>query len=174
MDAAAIIRRLESFAAVLPALTSGLSAAEARRKPPSGAWSILEIVNHLVDEERDDFRFRLELTLRDPTLPWPPSDPEAWARDRLVGGLHYHQRDLAESVARFVSERGKSLTWLRSLASPDWTRTYIHPKAGPVSAAALLASWAAHDALHIRQIAKRLYELAAAEGDVRYAGEWGA
>jgi hypothetical protein len=39
----------------------------------------------------------------------------------------------------------------------------------------LLASWAAHDALHLRQIARRLHGLAARDAGpygVAYAGEW--
>ena len=41
----------------------------------------------------------------------------------------------------------------------------------------LLTSWAAHDALHLRQIAKRLFQLAERDGgeyNSRYAGEWRA
>jgi len=41
-------------------------------KPAPGKWSILEVVNHLYDEEREDFRQRLELVLKDPALAWPP------------------------------------------------------------------------------------------------------
>lgn len=171
MDAPALIARLEAFAATLPAAVGGLTAEAARRKPPSGAWSVLEIVNHLADEEVLDFRTRVELTLRDPSLLWPPIDPPAWAVER-----RYNERDLGESVARFAQERRVSVAWLRSLVNPDWSRAYQHPKAGPLAAGDLLASWAAHDALHLRQIAKRLYELAERDGGgarVGYAGNWG-
>lgn len=171
MNASALIDRLERFATTLPAAVEGLPAEDARFKPPSGAWSILEIVNHLADEEVDDFRRRLEVTLSDPSQSLPPIDPEGWARDR-----RYNDRDLAESVDRFVAERRRSVAWLRSLQNPDWTRAHEHPRFGPLAAGMFLASWAAHDALHLRQIAKRLYELAARDGApyvVRYAGEWG-
>lgn len=169
-----VIARMVCVPHAIGALVSGMSAADARFKPPSGAWSIVEIVNHLVDEEREDFRVRLRSTLETPAKPWPPNDPEAWARDRK-----YRDRDLGESLASFERERAESIAWLRSLREVDWTRAYIHPKAGPISAGDLLVSWAAHDALHVRQIAKRMFELAgrdgAAEGfSTRYAGEWGA
>lgn len=171
MDAAALIARLEVLPAVLPALVGGLSGADARWKPPSGAWSVLEVVNHLVDEEVEDFRRRLELTLRDPALPWPKNDPEGWATAR-----RYNERELGESLRRFLMEREASLRWLRSLRDPDWTRAYQHP-IGPLAAGDLMTSWAAHDTLHIRQIAKRLYELAGRDGapySSAYAGQWGA
>lgn len=171
MNAAALICRLELLPAALPNLLSGLPASDAAWKPPSGAWSILEIVNHLVDEESLDFRTRIDCTLCDPQKEWPPIDPEAWARDK-----GYNDRDLTDSVSRFIAERGNSLQWLRWLRDPDWERTHTHPQIGPISAAALLGAWAAHDALHLRQIAKRLYELSARDAaphPIRYAGDWG-
>jgi hypothetical protein len=172
MNAHGLISRLELLPAVLPPLLTAVQEADARWKPPSGAWSILEIVNHLLDEETRDFRARLESTLCDPAKPWPPIDPERWA----VEG-RYNERDLMDSVASLVAERGNTLQWLRWLRDPDWSRTHHHPKAGPLSAGTLLASWAAHDALHLRQLAKRLYEMSVRDADghsVAYAGEWRA
>lgn len=172
MNAGALIARLEAFAEVLPRAVRCLSEPDSRWKPPSGAWSVLEIVCHLGDEEVDDFRARLRSTLEDLTRPWPEINPEDWARGRC-----YNELDLTEAVRRFVAERQVSIRWLRGLASPDWNRAHVHPKFGPISAGTLLASWAAHDALHLRQIAKRLWELAGRDAGsfkVEYAGEWRA
>lgn len=166
-----LISRLERFAAVLPPLVADLPDEDARFKPPTGAWSILEITCHLADEEVEDFRARLRLTLEDPTQDWPPIDPEAAARDR-----HYNAQNLTHTLDRFARERTASIAWLRSLSNPDWDRAFVHKKFGPQTAGMLLASWAAHDALHLRQIAKRLFELAARDGaphTTGYAGEWG-
>lgn len=173
-----IIKRLDSTPAAVGAMCSSLSPDEAAFKPPSGAWSILEIVCHLVDEEIDDFRARLRLTQEDPAAPWPATDPEGWAIRH-----EYHRQDLASKLQQFADERARTIVWLRSLQSPDWQIAYNHPRIGPIRAGELLVAWAAHDALHIRQIAKRLYELAARDGAAmdpanpfitRYAGEWGA
>jgi hypothetical protein len=57
----------------------------------------------------------------------------------------------------------------------DWSVAYQHPKVGPIRAGDLLTGWAAHDALHLRQISKRLFQLAERDGagfTSRYAGEW--
>lgn len=127
------------------------------------------------DEEVDDFRARLRSTLEDPERTWAPIDPEGWARDRA-----YIDDNLPEAVERFCAERSASIIWLRSLGDlsrVDWARAHRHPKFGPISAGDLLASWAAHDALHLRQIAKRLFELTqrdAAPAATKYAGEWGS
>lgn len=172
MNAAPIIDRLERMTTLLPSLVAGLPDVDVKFKPPTGAWSILEVVNHLVDEETLDFRMRLKLTLEQPGVTWPPIDPEGLAVEKK-----YNEQDLAGSLVRFVTERAASVRWLRSLDSPDWNQTYQHPRVGPVAAGMLLASWQAHDALHIRQIAKRLFELAsrdAPEFTTKYAGEWSA
>ena len=172
MNAGAIIERLDRFAAVLPAVVSGLSVDEARWRPTSGARSILEIVHHLADEEAMDFRPRLERTLGDPSRAWDPIDPEGWARDR-----RYNEGDAEEATARFVGERQRSIVWLWSMASPDWSRTHEHPRLGPIRAGDLLAAWSAHDFLHLRQISKRLFELTAhdaGEYATDYAGQWGS
>jgi hypothetical protein len=171
MNPDALIHSLESFAEVLPAAVAGVSDADARVKPASGAWSILEIVCHLLDEEVEDFRPRLRLTLERPHAEWPPIDPEGAARAR-----RYNEQNLAERVHRWVNERRASIVWLRALTTPDWAREHLHPKLGPIPAGMLLAGWAAHDMLHLRQIAKRRFELVARDGapySTVYAGDWG-
>lgn len=172
MDATALIDSLERFGRMLPAVVAGLPDDQWRWKPPDGAWSVLEIVRHLGDEEVADFRARIESTFRDPLAAWPKIDPAAWASER-----NYNQADPAEAVARFTRERAASVAWLRQQAGADWSTAHQHPRVGPVPAGELLASWAAHDMLHLRQIAKRLYQLSAVAGapyKIVYAGEWRA
>ncbi|MHC4903871.1 MAG: DinB family protein [Planctomycetota bacterium] len=150
MNARALIDRLERFADILPAVVDGLSEADARWRPDGTGWSILEIVTHMADEEVEDFRQRVELTLRDPEAAWPPIDPEGWAVER-----RYNEGRLAEVVERF----------------------YRHPKIGAMHAGEVFTAWAAHDALHLRQIAKRLYQMTARDGGEYgpdYAGSWTA
>ena len=165
-----LIQSLQSFGESLPALIIGISDDDSKWKPPSGNWSVLEIVCHLIDEEIEDFRHRLEMTLRDPSENWPAIDPPAWAIER-----NYNEQVLAEKVEMFVSERKKSVDWLKSLADPDWNCTYNHDHFGPMKAGDLLAAWSAHDFLHSRQIAKRRYEMVcrdASEYKADYAGGW--
>lgn len=172
MNHAAIINRLERFPGTLAPLLMSLPDEDARWKPAPEHWSILEICCHLADEEREDFRPRLQSTLEDPGRPWPALDLEGIAQRRA-----YNEKDLGVTVARFIAERSESVAWLRSRSSPDFSKAYEHPKFGPIRAGELLASWAAHDALHLRQIAKRLHGLAARDGSpyaVAYAGEWTA
>ncbi|UCD75062.1 MAG: DinB family protein [Phycisphaerales bacterium] len=170
MNANSLIDSLECFPDVVGALVKPLPDSDARWKPPDGAWSILEIIAHLADEEVEDFRRRVEMTLNNPHQPWPPIDPEGWAAER-----RYDRRDPAEELKRFASEREASVRWLRTLKDPDWARAYEHPKLGPLRAGDVFVSWVAHDALHLRQIAKRRFQIAQRDGGgfrTDYAGQW--
>ncbi len=172
MDARTLIDRLERFADILPAVVGWLSDEDARWRPDEASWSILEIVTHMADEEVEDFRRRVELTLRDQEAAWPPIDPEDWAVER-----RYNEGRLVEAVERFAAARRESARWLRGLDDPDWTKAYRHPKIGVMQAGDVFTAWAAHDALHLRQIAKRLYQMSARDGGEygpEYAGSWTA
>ena len=60
------------------------------------------------------------------------------------------------------------------MTAPDGTREYRAPF-GPITAGDLLASWAAHDVLHSRQLAelRRARLLADTQPHrTQYAGEW--
>lgn len=170
MNLTRLINSLDRFRTVLPVLTNDLDDETVRWRPPSGSWSILEIVCHLADEEVEDFRTRVRMTLEDPTQDWPPIDPEGAAQSR-----DYNSADLNDVLARLLKERKDSVEWLRGLQDPDWDKAYQHPKFGPIKAGEVLAAWVAHDHLHTRQIAKRLFEMSARDGapySVRYAGDW--
>jgi hypothetical protein len=161
---------LERTAAVVAGLIEGMPEEQARWKPSASAWSALEVINHLADEEREDFGARLDLTLHHPDQPFPPIDPVGWVTERA-----YNQRDLGESLARFLAARQQSLAWLRSLADPDWSRARQRPWGGTLSAGDLIAAWAAHDLLHLRQLVELRYAFLAeraAPYSVDYAGPW--
>ncbi len=124
----------------LPSLVTGLSDAQFRWKPPSGNWSVLEILAHMVVEESDDFRPRVKSTLEDPSRPWPDYDPEG-----IVVEEKFNEKDPHEVLREFVRERTRSLDWLASLQKPDWSLAYQHPRIGPLRAGDLFVSWVAHD-----------------------------
>ena len=139
-------------------------------KPNPERWSTVEILGHLADEEREDFRLRLDLTLHHPEKEWPPIDPEGWVTARK-----YSQKDPQRVLEDFLSERRRSIAWLDTLESPDGSIARSHPHAGSLSAGDLLASWVNHDLLHLRQIVRLQHEWVEATSKpyrTRYAGEW--
>jgi hypothetical protein len=170
MDSERLVAQLASFQATLSAVTRGIDAADARWRPAEGAWSILEIVAHIADEETLDFRTRTKLTLAGAGEAWPPSDP---AGD--VVNKDFNSRDLTAEVERFGSARQESLHWLASLDAPDWNLAYEHPALGALRAGDVLASWAAHDVLHLRGLTLRRFQLIERDSgsfDTAYAGRW--
>ena len=131
------------------ALCANLSDEQARWRPESDKWSIVEVVNHIYDEERSDFRLRIHILLERPDDVWPPADPEVWVKDR-----GYNDRRLFESLETFTVERNKSIEWLGELSDVDWNLSREHSRLGTLRAGDLLASWVDHDYLHIAQLAR--------------------
>ncbi len=168
MNPQKLIDSLERFGNALPMMLAGLTQQDASWKPPSGNWSILEILCHLIDEEAEDFGMRLKLTIENPKTSWPRWDPEA-----TVVARKYIEQNFADKVKEFVTARQRSINWLRDNLDVDWNQSYEHPSLGKISAGDLLAAWTAHDQLHVRQIGKRMYELVARDAlpySVSYAG----
>ena len=157
----------------LDAAVGAMDDDEARWRPESGGWSIVEIVCHLADEDRTDFRARLEATLAEPQVEWTPIDPERTAREQA-----FAERSLAAALADFHRERAASIEWLlRHRDGMDLDRAYEAPTLGVMRAGDLLLSWAAHDLLHLRQITKRRYQRLLGSGPAyraAYAGDWTA
>jgi hypothetical protein len=156
-------------AQIIRALFQGLSQDEAQVKPDPDSWSALEVLCHLYDEEREDFRFHLDSILHRPGEVWPSFDPQAWVSERA-----YNQRDLAGMLSAFLAEREQSLQWLQGLSAPDWDAAHSEPW-GTLTAGDMFSAWVDHDNLHIRQLVElrqaRLVRQAEPYG-VRYAGEW--
>ena len=169
MNVEYFIERLAGNVLVFEALLRNVDSQQAAWKPSADQWSILEVVNHLYDEEREDFRTRLQLTLTDPEKTWPAIDPPAWVIER-----RYSERGLGLSLSDFVKEREKSLVWLRSLGEARWESVHLTTN-GSRTAGDLLASWLAHDYLHIRQLTRLSWQhagLIAAPHRTEYAGPW--
>ncbi len=153
----------------IQAMASGVSAEQSRWKPDPESWSILEVINHLYDEERSDFRVRLDLILHHPDREWPPIDPQGWVVERK-----YNERELSSSLENFLGERQVSLRWLESQGEIDWDHEHTS-EFGSMRAGDMFSAWVTHDQLHLRQLVElhRGYtELQAAPYALDYAGEW--
>ena len=169
MDFAYLRQQLEHNAERITVLCQHLPDEQARFKPAPDSWSVLEVVNHLLDEEIFDFRFRLDFILAPEGKEWKPIHPGAWVTERK-----YNERDLDKSLANFQRERAASIAWLKSLGDVDWKISYTY-EFGSMRAGDMFAAWVAHDQLHLRQLVElhRAYtEQAAKPYELSYAGEW--
>ena len=164
------IARLATNRQVFEGLVTGCTIQQARWKPSPDKWSILEVINHLFDEEREDFRQRLDLVLTNPEQAWPRIDPQDWVTTR-----RYNERDHNKSLNGFLTEREKSVSWLSQLEAPNWQNRYEHPDGRTITAGDLLASWLAHDFLHVRQLSRLHWQYVGALADpyqTTYGGPW--
>ena len=132
-------------------------------------WCLLEILCHLYDEEREDFRFRTQWVLEKPNEIPPNFNPVVWVTDR-----NYIGQDYKVMLNKFLKERDESINWLKSLQNPNWDNFYTHPKVGNLPAKHFLDNWLAHDYLHIRQITKLKFDYLNYHSGERldYAGTW--
>ncbi len=170
MNYAKIIHELSRNPDIIKGLLTGLTEEEYRWKPNPEKWCLLEIICHLNDEEREDFRARTRHVLETPTEPLPPNDPKGWVKDR-----NYIDQNYTEMIDKFVEERKQSVKWLKSLVDPTWDNVvYNHPKFGQMTAKMFLSNWLAHDYLHIRQILILKFDLLvqASNENLTYAGNW--
>jgi hypothetical protein len=150
-------------------LLTGITQEEARIKPTPESWSILEVVCHLHDTEREDFREHLDFILHRQNEEYHVIDPQDWIVSRK-----YNEQDLEEMKTKFFAERKKSLEWLQQISNSDWDTTYTS-EYGSVSAGEMFACWIAHDNLHIRQfveLRRHRIEMITKPYPIEYAGDW--
>lgn len=164
-----LIREFGNNAKIFTSLFSIRDQAIIHWRPSPEKWNLLEILCHLVDEEKEDFRLRLKLVLEDPSRVPPSIDPVGWVKSR-----EYDQQNFSEKMKEFESERASSIEWLNDLKNPAWDNTYMHPQLGPMSGKLYLNNWLAHDYLHIRQIlaTKHSYLRWMSDESLSYAGDW--
>ena len=138
-------------------------------KPTEDAWSVLEIVCHLLDEEREDFRARVKLALFSPGSKPAPISPTTWPMERK-----YEEQDFREMVHKFLQERESSVQWLKGLEAVDWNNQLDRLDLGNMSALNFLQNWLAHDYHHIRQLnaIKHAFLKATSADGLSYAGKW--
>jgi hypothetical protein len=140
-----------------------------RQKSNADSWSVVEVINHLYDEEREDFRQHLDQILHRPDEAWASIDPQGWVMER-----NYNGRSLPDSLANFLQERQRSLDWLEELETPDWDAVHTTPWR-QISAGDMMAAWVAHDLLHMRQLVELKWRITLPDlqpYQVDYAGDW--
>lgn len=169
MEFVTLYRELENSTEMIRALLVGINQDEARIKPNADSWSILEVVCHLYDEEREDFREHLDFILHRQNEEWHGIDPQGWVIEHK-----YNEQNLIEMQEKFFEERKRSLEWLRSLSNANPEITYTS-QYGSIKAGDMLACWVAHDNLHIRQLVelrRTRIERITKPFDIQYAGDW--
>jgi hypothetical protein len=169
MEFETLYQELQHSTEMIRSLLTGITQEEAQVRPDENSWSLLEVICHLYDEEREDFREHLDFILHRQNEEYHVIDPQSWVKER-----NYNEQDFAQMQEKFFVERARSLEWLKSLPDPDWETTYTS-KYGSVSAGEMVACWIAHDNLHIRQLVelrRARIERITRPYSIEYAGTW--
>ena len=169
MEFRTLYQELQNSTEMIRALLLGITEADARVKPSPESWSILEVVCHLYDIEREDFREHLDFILHRQQDEYHVIDPQAWITER-----NYNEQDFVEMESKFFAERQKSLDWLKEISGADWEITYTSDF-GSVSAGEMFSCWVAHDNLHLRQLVelrRARIERLTEPYPIEYAGDW--
>jgi DinB family protein len=113
-------------------------------------WSAFDVVGHLIHGERTDWMPRVRMILQSgETKTFVPFD-------RLGHVQESQGKSLGQLLDEFARLRSENLEELRALnlRKEDLERRGRHPALGAVSLSELLATWAAHDLTHLRQISR--------------------
>ena len=148
LERAALLNIVAGTPARLKASLKGVPKKLLLWTPGPGKWSILEIVAHLRDMERDAYltRYRRILAEDNPTLPDLDGDFIS-VRDE------YRAMKLPEILRDWLKLRKESLKLLKSVKGARWERVGTHETAGPLSMETLLRRHAmGNDEAHLGQI----------------------
>lgn len=148
LETTAHLQTLAQTPARLKAALKGVSKKLLLWTPGPGKWSILEIVAHMRDMERDAYieRYRRILAEDNPTLPDIDGDVLALRED-------YRGMKLSEVLKDWSRLRKETLKLLKSVKGPRWERMGTHETAGPMTMATLVRRHAiGNDEAHLSQI----------------------
>ena len=149
-DAVTVLASLaDETLALLRALTDG-RVAGVRYAPDK--WTIKDVVAHVVDDERI-FAYRILCLARGEPQPLPGFDERLYAANALG-----EQRPLDDLLAEYATVREATLSLLRPLSAPAWTRPGV-VNGYPATARGLAFHIAGHELRHLRTLRERYLPL---------------
>jgi len=144
-----ILATLESQRRQMMLLLSGRDEADGDFRYAPDKWSAKQVLGHVCDTERI-FAYRALRIARGDRTPI-----EGFEQDDYVRNGPFHQLPISEVIEDYIAVRRATLTLLRNLDEPAWTRRGIANK-NEVSVRALAYIIAGHE-LHHRRILEEKY-----------------
>jgi len=147
----AVMAILLTTPAVLDGMTRALAETDWLHEAAPGDWSLVELVCHLRDTEREIHHGQLRRfdDEKEPFIPRP--DAGVWARQRP-----YRDQDGRQALREFAAARLETLAQLGDLSEAEWNRRARHAIFGPSTFLEVIGFMAEHDRLHIRQASRTL------------------
>ncbi len=151
-DLSASIALLEHVPESIARLVAPLPDSLLQLNEGPGTWSPLEVLQHLIWGEVDDWIPRVRIILEHQgRVAFTPFDREG-------GHKRYAGWPVVKLVAEFQRLRAENIAILRglNLTDDELRLPGLHPSLGPVTLSQLIASWVAHDLTHLYQITRTL------------------
>lgn len=145
---------LERTPQTLEYFLSGLSDRWLQCNEGEGTWNASEVIEHLIEGEKNNWIPRLELILQEgESKPFPPFDRYSHLNERS-------ERSIEQKLLEFKTIRTQNTTKLNVLIEPEMhlELTGKHPAFGIVKIRELLSTWVVHDLTHIAQIVRIMAE----------------
>ncbi|TWE01636.1 DinB family protein [Neobacillus bataviensis] len=133
---------------------SGLSEGWLLCNEGEGTWNVSEVIEHLIEGEKNNWLPRLEFILQEgESKPFPPFDRYSHINERS-------ERSFEQKLLEFKTVRKQNITKLKALIEPELhlDLTGSHPEFGTVKLSELLSTWVVHDLTHISQIVRVMAE----------------
>ena len=142
------VQVLQQTPAALEGFLAPLPPAIVTKPEAPGKWAIREVVQHLADSELvGGFRLRMVMSHDRPGL--TGYDQDLWANR-----LRYQEVDIRDALEQFTSLRRVNLRIWNNLGPTDLVKVGVHGERGEESLEHMRRLYAAHDLLHLRQLAR--------------------
>ncbi|MCM3772498.1 MULTISPECIES: DinB family protein [Priestia] len=148
------IEILDHTPQTLEKLLSGLSAGWLQYNEGEGTWSTSEVIEHLIEAEKNNWIPRLEFILQEGKEgAFPPFDRYAHLNKESTSSIE-------EKLLEFKMIRIQNLCQLKLLVKHEKHLEVRgeHPEFGEIKVRELLSTWVAHDLTHIAQIVRVMAE----------------
>lgn len=150
MSHANLIERYAAGGALLAYAASNLTVEQERARPGPGAWSINELVTHMVDSDLVGAeRMKRVIAEESPTL-------LAYDQDAWIARLGAQEMPVEEAINLFAAGRQWMTRILKRCSEQDFARAGIHSEDGRETLTELVSKYANHLDHHLKYLyAKR-------------------
>lgn len=149
---------LRSTPAAISSLLKNLSADITNTRPFKDEWSIVEILSHLLDVDREVNLPRIDEIKTRNKLHFAAILTDQWADSR-----DYQASILDPTLQQFIEARKSLVNEVHTLSETDYLKPINHTVFGPTTPLEIIRFMAQHDRIHVQQIYKTINTLTAKE-----------
>lgn len=123
-------------------------------RPAPEEWSLLEIICHLRDVDREVNLPRIHKIMNEDNPFIIGVDSDKWAKER-----DYISQDIDTALSEYLSVRQEIINTLKNLESDRWFRKARHAILGPTTLQEIVKIIVQHDIIHTQQIQSTLTQV---------------